>query len=60
MALDAFAESYHIFKTHATTVAPMMDSRAGVTRMWPGGHSYMIVPAVRVAWWRQLRHWWRL
>jgi phenylpropionate dioxygenase-like ring-hydroxylating dioxygenase large terminal subunit len=44
IALDAFAESYHIFKTHATTVAPMMDSRAGVTKMWQGGHSYMITP----------------
>ena len=44
IALDAFCESYHILRTHAETVAPMMESRAGVIKMWEGGHSYMITP----------------
>jgi phenylpropionate dioxygenase-like ring-hydroxylating dioxygenase large terminal subunit len=47
LAIDAFAESYHLFWTHRNTVAPMFQSHGQVFRLWPNGHSLMITASQR-------------
>ena len=49
IAIDAFAESYHLFRTHRDTVAPVFESHGQVLRLWPDGHSFMLTAARREA-----------
>ena len=44
VAMEANMEVYHVPFIHATTVAPLVDSKRNLNTMYPGGHARMLAP----------------
>ena len=45
IAMEANMEVYHVPSIHPATVSPLLDHRANVNTLYPGGHGRMVAPS---------------